>query len=247
MKYTLLDMVQTILSRLDSDEVNSYSDTTESRQVATIIRTAYFNILSRSNLKKHEQTFSLDSSGSSSTPVLMLRPDNVTRMDWIKYYNTKDTLDAYEYVTVLPFEQYHDLTQKDGPTGLNYSSMTLNGDTYYFRTDIQPYYCTVLQNYYIIFNGYDSTQDTTLQSSKTLCYGQIIPTFTLSDTFIPDLDDEQFPLLLSESTSAASIELKQVPNDVAERDSKRQWHTLQRSKDLSNPSSFDQLPYFGRK
>ncbi len=51
--------------------------------------------------------------------------------------------------------------------------------------------------------------DTTLQTSKTLCYGQIIPTFTLEDSFIPDLDDTQFPLLLNEAKAIAFVELKQ--------------------------------------
>src|SRR5260221_5182730 len=65
-----------------------------------------------------------------------------------------------------------------------------------FRNDKQPQYCTVIQNYYFIFDSYDSTQDTTLQSSKTMCLGFITPSWQTVDTFIPDLDDWAVPLLL---------------------------------------------------
>ena len=55
MKYTLLEMTQDILSNMSSDEVNSISDTTESLQVATIIKQKYFDLISRVNRPEHDQ------------------------------------------------------------------------------------------------------------------------------------------------------------------------------------------------
>ena len=47
MKLTLLEMVQDILSSMDSDEVNSITDSTEALQVARIIRDSYIEITDR--------------------------------------------------------------------------------------------------------------------------------------------------------------------------------------------------------
>jgi len=247
MKLSLLDMVQNILSRLDSDEVNSISDTTEARQVAELIKTAYFNIVSRAALPEHEKIFSLLASGDPSQPVLMLRPDDVNRIDWIKYLNADQSLNEYEYVTIYPLQQFLDLTQRVNDTDSNIGSLTFNGKTFYFSNNGQPRFCTILENKYILFNSYDISIDTTLQSTKSMCFGQKIPTFSMGDSFIPDLDDRQFPLLLNEATSLAFLELKQIANEHSERESRRQWNNLQRSKDTNQLSAFDQLPSFGRK
>ena len=45
-KLTVLAMVQDILSDMNSDEVNSINDTIEAQQVAQIINTTYFEIIS---------------------------------------------------------------------------------------------------------------------------------------------------------------------------------------------------------
>src|SRR5260370_16957942 len=85
MRLTLLEMVQTILASMDSDEVNSITDTTESSQVAQIIKHVYLNILARADLPEHRQLFSLVSSTDTNLPVVMFRPEEVNRIEWIKY------------------------------------------------------------------------------------------------------------------------------------------------------------------
>ena len=45
MKFTLLEMVQEILSDMDSDEVDSIEDTVEAEQVATIVRSTYLAMM----------------------------------------------------------------------------------------------------------------------------------------------------------------------------------------------------------
>jgi len=250
MKYTLLEMVQNILSRLDSDEVDTIAETTESMQVARIIRNTYFNILTRSNLPEHKKLIQLTASGDNAKPVLMVRPDNVQKIDWIKYNirTLTDTSDRYDYVTILPLSQFLEISDGLSTVGLNIGTMVLNGITFTFTNNMKPSFCTVVDDVYIVFDSYDNTVDTTLQTSKTKCFAMTVPTFNLIDTTIPDLDDVQFPLLLNEATAVAFVDLKQQANPKAEQESRRQWVSLQRTKSLTKvPSAFDSLPHYGRR
>src|SRR5258707_1978269 len=85
---TLLTMVQNILSAMDADEVNSISDTTESRQVAQIIQNKYYDILSRGFLPEFDQLFQLRPSLDITRPTLMYIPDGVSKVSWIKYFDS---------------------------------------------------------------------------------------------------------------------------------------------------------------
>jgi hypothetical protein len=130
----------------------------------------------------------------------------------------------------------------------NVESYTIQGVTLRYRNDKQPEYCAVLSDHLILFDSFDETIEDTVENSKTQCYGQLIPTFSMEDNFIPVLDDYQFPLLVNEAKSLAFFELKQQPHQKAEQEAKRQWSSIQRDKALvDKPSAFDQLPNFGRQ
>ena len=283
MKRTLLDLTQSILSNLSSDEVNSISDTTESLQVAEIIKQTYFNIISRDPLPKHLQMFQLDASLTTDQPVIMYIPDGIGRIEWLKYYNSASSTDTddgngvmhdinvditntptdpsmsplgYEYVTILPFKQFVDMVDSFTPSDSNVESFTFTGDingfpgsyTFQYKNNATPSYCTILSNYYVIFDTYDATQDDTLQSSKTKAYGEVIPAWSNTDSFIPNLNDEQFALLINEAKSLAYFELKQMTHQKADIEARRGWTSLQKSKQLiAEPTNFDALPNFGRR
>ena len=249
MQLTLLELVQDILSSMDSDEVNSINDTTEAMQVAKIVRQVYFNIISRADLPELKTLFQLTASGDSSQPVLMIKPEDVAQIEWIKYNiePATDTTDSYQYVTILPIQQFMDMIHTFDIDEDNVLSMTLNDITYYYKDDKEPQWCTVIDDNYIIFDSHDADVDTTLQSSKSLAFGKTNPTFTVADAFVPEIDEQQFPLLLNESKSLAFTELKQLPHEKAELEARRQWRTLQRTKHLPKMSDFDALPDFGRR
>jgi hypothetical protein len=278
---TVLDMVQNILASLDSDEVNSIGDTVESRQVAQILQNKYYDMTSRGQLPEHTQLLQLTPSVDPDRPVLMFIPEQVSRVEWIKYFDS-NVLDGqsdqsaqfgsfshdlnldltagtsiatappgYIYVTILPVDQFLDYTNRFNPEESDVFSFKFNEGafnfTFYYKNDHRPQYCCVLENTYVIFDMFDATQDSTLQASKTMCLGQIVPDFVLSDTFIPDIDPQQFPLLINEAKAWAWIELKQMPHPKAEQEVKRQWSTVQKNKSYVNkPSYFDQLSDFGR-
>lgn len=249
MQQTLLEMTQNILSRLDGDEVNSHSETSESRQVASIIRNTYYNIFSRANLPEHQQHFQLTPSTDMTKPVLMTRPSNVSRIDWIKYDMSLNGISnpSFSYVTIYPIQQYMDTIHSYDIDETNVLSFTLDGIEYLYKNNGHPTFCMVYKDNYVIFNSYNVVQEATLQSINTLCFGQVIPTFEMSDTFVPNLDEKNSMLLLEESTAIAFAEMKQTVNEKAERNARRGWTSLQKSKSLAPMTSFDELPYFGRR
>jgi hypothetical protein len=117
----------------------------------------------------------------------------------------------------------------------NISTMTisLDGTSFVMKyyTDRKPKYYTTLEGDQVLFDAYDSSVDNTLQQSKTLCTGSKVPTFTMSDTFIPDLSPRQFQLLLNEAKDQAFIELKQQQNSHASRRAGKMFINIQRTKD----------------
>jgi len=250
MKLSLLDYTQNILSALSSDEVNSISDSPESLQVAEIVKTSYFNIISRAELPDQRIPFQLDASLSITEPNLMFIPQNIRSIEWIKYFDTAAS-GMYKYVTILPLQQFSDYVDGYNSSDMNVDTLSLvtNNETFTFnyKDDIQPRFCTVISNFYVVFDSFDNTVDSTLQASKTMCYGLSSPIFKMEDSFIPELDDAQVPLLLNEAKSLAFFELKQTLHSKAEQEAKRQWNSLQKDKSFDNkPSSFDQLANFGR-
>lgn len=356
-KYTVLDMTQSILSAMDSDEVTSINDTVEALQVAECIRTTYNSMVSRFNLPANNQLIQLTQSGSATQPTLMTMPDGVQRMEWLKYFDSNQldgvssqfthdlnldltssswsttsstsntiatgahtftvassvltatagdavmmtsginfmvgTVTSYVgttlvvnavtivgsgtyttwvisstdgsaappgYLDLCPLSLYDFITyvSQFNPLDDNVGSMVLaqtefdsgaaTSYTFYFKTDIQPRFYTVLTNQSVIFDSYDSTQDTYLQSTKILASAWLMPAFQKIDTFIPVLDEQQFPFLLQESKALAFAELKQMPHQKAEQEVRRQTTALQKYKSIvEKPTYFERLPDFGRK
>jgi hypothetical protein len=353
---TLLQIVQTILAAMSSDQVNSISDTVESLQVAQIVQNKYYDIVARGDLTLDERLFQLVPSNDPTLPIQMTLPQGISRIDWLQYYDTNpldntqtgqfgsyshnlnvditknafwlttsttsqsivssgnvtwtvasstlpvvlgqnvvaqagtnnmfgsvvsytgtsltvkitssigsgtfsswviqpspinNSPPGYKYLDIVPVDYFLNITNRFDITQNNVLSYVFNQDneTYSFRyrNDHTPSLATVISNSFVLFDSYDSTQDITLQASKTLAYGQWVPNFTLSDSFVPQLDDQQFPLLLNEAKSLAFYELKQQTHLKADQEIQRQWAVTQKTKSKANkPGYFDQLSNYGR-
>ncbi len=361
MRLSVIQMVQSILSSLSSDEVNSIGDTAESLQIANIIQNVYYNMAARSQLPEHQGLIQLQGSNDPLKPVLMTVPANVTRITWMEYFDSNpadgttntqvathghdintDLLNNSTFQASFPWSTVSTTTQTVGlgiktftvdpnltialgdhaeilNAGILYmsgdvtayfsdqltinvtaidsagtfSSWTINqlaapttapgyrrievlhpyefikrqsrlnatesdvrqyefvdqGNTFliYYKNSSQPKYCCFISDQFVLFDAFDVSQDSTLQGNKTLCWGWFIPDFIVEDNFIPNLNDYQFPLLMSEAKSLAFLELKQIKHDKAEQEARRQWSNLQKNKSVTNkPSYFQQLPNFGR-
>ncbi len=174
-----------------------------------------------------------------------------TYTSWNISQDTQDGIPGYQYVKMLSINDFLDMINRLDPTSPQVGSyvFTEGGSSFtlYYKNNFQPRYCTVIENNYILFDSYDNLYDDTLQASKVMAYGIRVSPFLLEDTFIPDIDDNQFALLLNEAKALAFYELKQMPHAKAEQEIKRQWSAAQKNKAVSNkPTSFDQLANFGR-
>src|SRR5574342_301448 len=84
-KQTLLDIVQEILSDMNSDGVNSISDTEEAMQVATIVKRTFINLWNDRKWPHNHQLMKIDSLSDSARPTHMILPEDVVEIMWVKY------------------------------------------------------------------------------------------------------------------------------------------------------------------
>lgn len=247
-KLTLLDMVQDILSDMDSDEVNSIDDTSEATQVAQIIKTTYYEIISDGDWPHLGQLLQLTASGDSDLPTHMTLPDDVRYMKWIKYNKRKstDTKDKYAKVEYKKPEEFIEMLNLRDSSASNITTVTdSSGISLLILNDTAPSYYTSFDNDTIVFDSYDSAVDTTLQSSKAQSYGYREPTFSITDSFIPDLPSKAFPYLLSESKSVCFNVLKQSANPKEEQRASRQKRRL--SQERRRMGGGITYPNYGRR
>jgi len=248
---------------MDSDEVNSINDTTESYQVALLVEGVYNDILAEGNLPEIGTMFELTATTDTSKPTLMTVPEDITSLEWVKY-NTQadaDTFPTWTDMKFLDLDDFHELMQgynaEDDTTNVDIFTHTIANNsvtdtiTFTIHNDREPAYYTSFDDGTLIFDAYKSTVDlTNLVKSKTQCWGSISPTFTLSDTFVPRLNQSQSSLLMNEAKARAFVELKQANNTNAEGHARRLRIRLRNSKrkmphDSSWPLST--LPNYGRK
>lgn len=163
---------------------------------------------------------------------------------------------GYLYISILPNDEFFNYVNAFSTADTNVFTYTFADISNNFpgnflinyKNDSQPTYCTVLSNKYVLFDTYDSSIDSTLQGSKTMALGSVIPVFKMKDTFIPDLSEEQFQLLFNEAKALAFLELKQQNHPLAQVEIQRGWSNIQKKKAVVNrPTYFDELPGFGRK
>lgn len=252
-KMTLLDMVQNILSDMDSDEVNSISDTTESLQVASIIKETYYYLIDNRKIPENEGLLQMQALGDTSHPSHMKVPDNIQEVAWIKYNIAKlgDPSPRWTDITFKEPPDFLDIVNSYTPTDDNIEAVSdiTSSSTLLIRNDTAPAHYTSFDDEYIVFDSYDSEVDSTVQQSKTMAFGKEEPAWVNSDTFIADIDSNLFSLFLNEAKSQAFVTLKQVSNSKSEQRARKQ-RTLQQNRQNrldERGNLLDRQPNYGRR
>lgn len=243
MKQTLLQLVQDISSDLDFDEVNSIGDTIQSQQVATIIKSCYYEMIGHRNWPHTKKLFSLESVGDVAKPVYLKLPQNLKELVMVSYVADDGSAKEIHYKEPEAFIRY--VSQRKN-TADNVASVTdVSGVSFLILDDVDPTYYTTFDDTYVVFDSYDSTASATIVASKTMCTGYITPSWIAEDSFIPDLPAEAFPALFEEAKSTASFNIKQMADSKADAKSVRQQRWLSRKAWVAQ--STDKYPDYGRK
>lgn len=227
-KMTLLEIVQNILSALDSDEVNDISDTVESAQVAEIVRETYYEQFNNITLPASTSLLKLDGISNTDSPNYMRFNSDVDNIKWIKYKDHRNQ-ERFSEVTFINPEEFLDIVLQHSASTDNVFLTTDPSSTvtYYIKTNKCPTYYTSFDNNYIAFDSYDSEYESTLHSNNSVAYGTKTREFMLEDDFIPDIPDNLFPLLLAEAKSVCFINLKQISSTKEEQRARRQRIRMQ--------------------
>ena len=226
-QYTLLELVQKAARSVGSDEISSISDTPESLDLADLAADVYQELISKRDWP-HLRTL-VQATASVTYPSYMGVPIRVREIESVRY-NIKKTvadIDNYKELTYLDSEEFLNLQNNLNSSASNVVVATdPNGVTYSIRNDVAPTYYTTFDDTWLAFDSYNAALDSNLQASKSQLSVIRDPLWTSSDSFVPDLPIEAFPLFIAELKSSASMMLNQEANAKEEQKASRQMRRM---------------------
>lgn len=253
-KRTLLALTNSILSEMDSDEVNSIEDTLEAAQVVDRIRACYIGMVEELDLPSKKQLFTLEEASTSDFPTRVKIPDAASDVEWVKYARTSlnDDSELVKVYTDIAYKCPSDFIYliDQRPVDADYIQMV----EYPFDSDIQlaiqnnkfPDYWTSFDDEHVWFDSWDSAASTTIVANHTKAFGQISPEFVISDEFIPDLPANLFPYLEAKARTLCIALHKQEVNPVVIQTENRARIRTQRNKYRASRNTVPSNNY-GRK
>jgi len=248
-KMTLLEIVQDIMSDMDSDNVNSINDSVEALQVAQIVKTTYYSIIDGEDYAFLYELFQMTASGTDTRPTHMSLPEDIIDLKYVKY-NSKLTAGAKDLYRIIEYKNPEDfmyLTDARDSLASTVKKVTdPTGITINILNNKQPQYFTSFDDVTMVFDSYLAAVDTTLQSTKTQCHGKRSVAFTVSDSFTPDLPIQMFTFLLAEAKSSAFLTLKQMANQKAEMTSTTQRRKMSQEAWRLHAEKGIMYPNYGR-
>jgi hypothetical protein len=228
-KKTLIEIVKQLLSDMDSEDVNSISDTVESQQVASIVEQVFYDMVAARRIPEHEGLIKLTASADSAYPTHFTFPDNVKHITHVWYDKSDDgslEYDAVYWMEPMQFLEMCDAHSSDYDTVLDKQA----GTSLRITNNKHPSYYTSFDDENIVMDSYKSTVESTLQQSKVRAYGVTIPVFSQTDSYTPDIDNVLFPLLIAEARTMCFELLGGGTTQVIDRAARRQRAWVQNDK-----------------
>lgn len=253
MAKTLLQIVKNALESMDSDPVDAIfltsGGTEESEQIASFASQLFEYMHNIYDWPYTKFLTKLDSVGDSEKPNYLRIPNTVAEVIWVKYRE--------QDVQWLTPEEFIEVTNARNAISTDSSGVavsTLDSNTVaiksfddinlYIRTDRNPTYYTSFDDEYLVFDSYDSINESTLQQSQNVIYGVKASAFSLEDNFIPDFPDKMYPFFQAELNRECHLRLKQVDSPV---DSKRALASIAHQRTRANRVNKKRITGFGRK
>lgn len=228
-KKPLLEIVQEILSDMDSEEVNTIGDTTESQQVASIVERTFYNIIATRDIPDEERLVSLHQSSDDTAPTSMTLPENIKKIGCLQYNVQTYEDPLYRDVIFVEPRKFLDLTNNP-QTNYIVVLEKVTGQPLRIRTDAHPKYWTTFDDENVIFDSYNSSVEDTLQEGKIRALGSVFPLFDIADDYVPDIAPQYFPYLINEAKSVAFDVLKGGTTAKVDQAARRQKAYIQNDK-----------------
>ncbi len=228
MNQNLLELVQTTLSLMDSDKVDSITETEESVQVCDIAKEVYFEVINRQDWPFLHGGVTVGAAADPTQPTRFLLDDTVRKL----------TLVQYDIAAVGEDAQYRELVYcapelflRRNATSRENSVLVEDGQVrYWVSLDRAPTYYTSFEDGILVMDSVDQAIETTLQQDKLSVLGYVIPVFTIEDSFEPRLPDNLWPMYSAEVRKACFLYLKQVTSVRDEAIAIRQTAASRRAK-----------------
>ena len=240
MKKTLLELVKSILSDMDSEDVNSIGDTVEAQQVASIVEDTFYNIVAVRHYPTFERLIKMTSLSDNVYPTHFEYVGN--KVYWLKYNVDIDGGTSYRTIKWLDPSDFLSLNSS-GSSVITVPDKVA-GTSVLVRNDKMPTYYTSFDQKYLVMDAYDATIDSVLQNSKTQAFGVVLPVWTTDDTYTVPMPDILFPYLLAEAKSVCFSLLKNGSDPKVEQAARRLKSGLQNDKYTT--ARADQRPKYGR-
>lgn len=238
---SLLDITQDVLNDISGDEVNSIDDTVESVQVAAIIRSTFYDIMSTRNWPHTRRLVTMDASGDTCTPTHMTLTDDIKELIMVSYdkarvpyvavdctyCNTPDfgrvgkrQMSEVKYINPEDFlrmsNQRDNMSERTTTVCDPYNEVLLNIDN-----QNAPTYFTSFDDKTLVFDAFDSTIEDTLQNAKIQVYAYVMPPWVHIDEAIPELPTEAFAGFVEDCKSRAALKLRQQADQKSEESAQR--------------------------
>lgn len=224
-KKSTLDIVKNILSDLDSEDVTSITDSIEAQQIANVVQNVFENMCASRIVPEHNAlvTF-LDLNDLTKPTELGISDPSLVSIK--KIYSV-------EYRTgVAPNQQFKELyfvepdvflsrSPKNGTTGAVIVPTLPYGVEVLIYEDREPSYYTSFDDTHVVFDSYNSANNTALQAADFRVFAQTLPTFPTVETDTINLDETLVQYLLEESKSICFSLFKGGPDPKIEQQARR--------------------------
>lgn len=254
MKYTLLEIVQSTLSSMDSDSVDSINETEEPEQIALVAQEVFYETIERDEWNNKDELISLDPVSNSNNPTAFLIPDNIGSI-WFLKYDVAGLEDSYKQYKTLEYREPTEFlefslarrTDEDNVQVVEPDSNWLA--ELFIKNDQSPTYWTSFDDKQVLFDSFDQSVESWVQGSKLICMAQTIPTFELNDSYVIDLPSHMMPMYLAEVKSNCYFYFKQQINKKDEQKVLRNRSKLRRAQNRTGVDFYDKTARqdFGRR
>jgi hypothetical protein len=252
MSTTLLSIVQSILSDIDGDEVNSIADTVEATQVANTVKSIHDEIFTEYDLQAGKQLFQLEASGDTSIPTHMRVPEQFHSVEWLNYDTRQDVDLAAQYTPMQYVFPENFIQIVNGRNSTDSGVLEVedpdNGVKLFIRTDAAPSIYTMFNDRTVVFDAYNVEVDDTLQQSKTQVFGQKLPTLVIDDATVIELPPHLITMLTNEVRAFTFDVYKDgAPNRVEKRATRSRIRAQRIRHSMRENRKHFEGPDYGRK